>query len=253
MTTKIEWTNQTWNPVTGCSRVSPGCDHCYMFALYPRLKGMSVPGYSDTPDTISMMPERLSAPLSWKKPRLVFVNSMSDLFHAHVDDGFIGDVFETISKADAHAFQILTKRPGRAVGWWNRYGEARFGEWPANAWIGTSVENQKYAPRLSVLRRLPAPMKFVSAEPLLDRLDLSEWLDDETLQWVIVGGESGRGARLMDEDWARQLRDQTKASELHFFLKQMGGYPNKRGGDSAELDGRTWHEIPPIPNGGKHG
>ena len=196
----IEWTDATWNPVTGCTRVSPGCDRCYMFKLYPRLKAMGVAGYQTAPNHVRLMPERLRAPLSWKKPRYVFVNSMSDVFHPRVPFEYALEMFSVMREASAkygHIFQVLTKRPGRAVAWW-RNAEAQFADgWPPNIWIGTSVESQKYAPRLTVLERLPAPVRFVSAEPLLERLDLTEWLNRGALQWVIVGGESGPGARPM--------------------------------------------------------
>ena len=132
MASTIEWTDETWNPVTGCSRVSPGCDNCYMFALYPRLHAMGVPGYEESPDTVTLLPERLNAPLTWAKPRRVFVNSMSDLFHPKVPFEFISQVFDVMREADQHIFQVLTKRPGRAAGWWEKCGEERFGEWPSN-------------------------------------------------------------------------------------------------------------------------
>ena len=167
MPSTIEWTDETWNPVTGYSRVSPGCDNCYMFALYPRLRAMEVPGYEASPDSVQMLPERLKVPLSWRRPRRVFVNSMSDLFHPQVEYDFISNVFAVMGQARQHVFQVLTKRPGRAAGWWRSHGQSRFGEWPENVWMGTSVESQKYAPRLSVLRRIPATVRFVSAEPLL--------------------------------------------------------------------------------------
>ena len=247
MPSAIEWTDETWNPVTGCTRVSPGCDNCYMYALYPRLRRMGVPGYASSPDNIRLLWERLSIPLSWQKPRRVFVNSMSDLFHPQVPFDFIAAAFQVMQQAAderGHLFQILTKRPGRAVAWWRQY-ETDFPEgWPPHIWIGTSVESQKYAPRLTVLKRLPAPVRFVSAEPLLERLDLTPWLQDDTLQWVIAGGESGPNARPMDLDWARSLRDQTRNAAIPFFLKQLGGVRNKRGGNAALLDGQTWWEMP---------
>ena len=230
MASTIEWTDETWNPVTGCSRVSPGCDNCYMFALYPRLHAMGVPGYEAAPDIVQMLPNRLNAPLTWAKPRRVFVNSMSDLFHKQVPFEFITDVFKVMREADQHIFQVLTKRPGRAVGWWEQCGKHEFGEWPKNVWIGTSVENQKYAPRLTVLGRIPAEIRFVSAEPLLGPLDLTQWLEDDTLQWVIAGGESGPRARPMEEEWALALRDQSDDAEVKFFFKQWGGRRGKRRG-----------------------
>lgn len=249
MPSNIEWTDETWNPVTGCSRVSPGCDHCYMYSLYPRLKGMGVTGYDSSPGTVSLIAERLGIPLTWKKPRFVFVNSMSDIFHPRVPFEFVNSVFKIMGEAAnryGHVFQVLTKRPGRAVAWWNRYLQFFPGGWPPNIWIGTSVENQKYAPRLTVLARLPATVRFVSAEPLLDRLDLKQWLETGDLQWVIVGGESGWGARPMDLDWVRVLRDQTNGANVPFFLKQLGGVRDKRGGTTAVVDGRQWREMPGV-------
>ena len=222
MASAIEWTDETWNPVTGCTKVSPGCDHCYMYALYPRLRAMGVAGYDATPDTVRILPERLKTPLTWRTRRLVFVNSMSDLFHPRVPFDFLTDVFSVMVEAAAqrgHVFQVLTKRPGRAVHWWSRYQDRFPHGWPANIWIGTSVENQKYAPRLTVLARLPAPVRFASAEPLLAPLDLTPWLSDGTLHWVIAGGESGPGARPMRIDWARALRDQSVRTDTPFFLK----------------------------------
>ena len=244
MPSTIEWTDETWNPVTGCSRVSPGCDNCYMFALYPRLQAMDVPGYETAPDSVQMLPERLKSPLSWRRPRRVFVNSMSDLFHPHVEYDFISEVFAVMEEARQHVFQVLTKRPGRAAGWWNLHGQNGFGEWPENVWMGTSVESQKYAPRLSVLRRVPATVRFVSAEPLLEKIDLTRWLADGTLHWVIAGGESGSRARPMALDWARDLRDQSAKANVAFFLKQLGGKRGKQSGSDAVLDGETWVEMP---------
>lgn len=247
MASAIEWTDETWNPVTGCSRVSPGCDHCYMFAMYPRLKAMGVSGYETSPNDVRPLRERLQIPSRWKSPKRVFVNSMSDLFHPQVPFDFTSEIFQVMEQATAergHVFQILTKRPGRAVAWWNLC-ESQFpGGWPRNVWIGTSVESQKYAPRLTVLARLPAHVKFVSAEPLLERLDLSKWLDDGVLQWVIVGGESGAGARPMDPDWVLDLHDQAQRTGVKFFLKQLGGPRNKRGGDAAMIGGQSWREMP---------
>ena len=250
MPSSIEWTDDTWNPVTGCTRVSPGCDHCYMFALYPRLRGMHVPGYESSPDEVRLLPERLQTPLSWKKPRRVFVNSMADVFHPKVPFDFVLEMFLVMAEAAeerGHVFQILTKRPGRAVAWWEKYQQRFPGGWPPRIWIGTSVESQKYAPRLTVLERLPALVRFVSAEPLLERIDLTPWLESRAVNWVIVGGESGPGARPMEMDWVRDLRDQSASAGVAFFLKQLGGVRNKRGGDAAVMDdGRLWREMPAL-------
>ena len=247
MASSIEWTDETWNPVTGCSRVSPGCDNCYMFALYPRLKAMGVPGYHSGPDDVRLLPDRLETPLRWSTPRRVFVNSMSDVFHPRVTYGFVNEIFDVMRDAAerrGHIFQVLTKRPGRAVGWWERNKHRYKGEWPEGIWIGTSVESQKYAPRLTVLARLPASVRFVSAEPLLGEVDLRQWLDDGAVNWVIAGGESGRAARKMDLDWARALRDQSQQAGVAFFLKQLGGRRGKRSGSEAILDRRTWTQMP---------
>ena len=247
MPSAIEWTDETWNPVTGCTRVSPGCDHCYMFTLYPRLKAMGVPGYAFEPDQVGLLPERLGVPLNWKKPRRVFVNSMADLFHPEVPFSFVSETFAVMQEASArrgHIFQVLTKRPGRAVAWWVQHNYHYPTGWPPNIWIGTSVENQKYAPRISVLARIPAAIRFVSAEPLLGRLDLSQWLDQGMIQWIIVGGESGPGARPMDPDWVRYLRDQSNAAKVPFFLKQLGGVRKKLGGADALIDGERWQNMP---------
>lgn len=249
MPSNIEWTDETWNPVTGCTRVSPGCDNCYMFAMYPRLKSMGVNGYGTAPSQVQLLPERLNLPLTWKKPRHVFVNSMSDLYHPRVPYEFVNEIFEVMHRSASdygHIFQVLTKRPGRAVGWWNQYDQHFRSGWHPNIWIGTSVENQKYAPRLTVLARLPAPVRFVSAEPLLEEIELTPWLRDGTLQWVIAGGESGFGARPMDLDWVRSIRDQTSEFNVAFFLKQLGGVRNKRGGDAAVVDGRQWRQMPSV-------
>ena len=251
MASAIEWTDETWNPITGCSRVSPGCDRCYMFALYPRLRAMGVPGYETDPEDVRILPERLQIPRRWKSPRNVFVNSMADAFHPRVPFDFILSIFQAMREAASergHVFQVLTKRPGRAVAWWKEYRHHFPEGWPANVWIGTSVETQKYAPRLTVLARLPAPIKFVSAEPLLERLDLSNWLENGSLQWVIVGGESGSGARPMDPDWVLDLHDQAERTGVKFFLKQLGGPRNKRGGDAAMIDGQSWREMPSMGN-----
>ena len=247
MPSTIEWTDETWNPVTGCTRVSPGCDNCYMFTMYPRLTAMGVRGYESEPGEVRLLPERLEAPLRWAKPRRVFVNSMSDVFHPRVPYDFVTEIFDVMAEASerrGHVFQVLTKRPGRAVGWWERNAERYGGKWPGGVWIGTSVESQKYAPRITVLARLPAAVRFVSAEPLLGALDLSEWLERGDVQWVIAGGESGQRARPMHIDWARALRDQTARAGAAFFLKQLGGRRGKRSGADAIMDGRTWAAMP---------
>ena len=243
----IEWTDQTWNPVTGCTKVSPGCRGCYMYREYPRLKRMGVAGYEHSPDVVSLLGARLLEPQRWRKPRMVFVNSMSDTFHERVPDHYLRWMFQAMLAAVArgHIFQLLTKRPQRALAWWNRYqGDFPDGEWPAGIWLGTSVETQRYAePRIGRLVRIPAPVRFVSAEPLLGPLDLELWMDGG-LQWVIVGGESGPRARPMKEHWARDLLGQCARAGVPAFLKQLGGRRDKRGGEKAVIDGRRWTEMP---------
>ena len=239
MASAIEWTNETWNPVTGCSRVSPGCDNCYMFAIYPRLRGMRVRGYDAAPDVVQMFPDRLDAPLRWKTAKYVFVNSMSDVFHRDVPDDFILRMFYTMKAASeeiGHVFQVLTKRPGRAAAWWKAHSHHFPNGWPQNIWLGTSVESQKYAPRITVLARVPAPIKFVSVDPLLESLDLTAWLERGDIQWVIVGGESGARARPVDPFWVRNMRGICAQTATPFFFKQWGG---PKSGSYGSLTGRA--------------
>ena len=239
----IEWTDDTWNPTTGCTKVSRGCDNCYMFPKYLQLNSQKKKprGYEFSPDVVQMIPERLETPLRWRKPRRVFVNSMSDLFHPDVTYDFITQVFRVMGNTPKHTYQILTKRPGRMVDWWQK-------EWgvimPRNVWMGVSVEDQRRAPNIEVLNRANAMIRFVSAEPLLERVDLSEYLNNGMLDWVIVGGESGPNARPMDLDWAEDLLEQCAKAGVPFFLKQLGGRVDKRGGDKALLRGQTWREYP---------
>ena len=169
---KIEWTDVTWNPFTGCTKVSPGCDNCYMYAMYPRLNSMGVKGYDKDGETVQVIQQRITAPIFWKKPRRIFVNSMSDTFHAHVPNRDLLQVFSTMFICQEHTFQVLTKRPGRAASFFKTMSIAGI-KWPPHVQLGTSVETQKYAPRIEVLARVPAPVKFVSAEPLLGELDLT--------------------------------------------------------------------------------
>ena len=264
---KIEWTDITLNVSTGCSKVSPGCDNCYMFSLYPRLKAMEAPGYEKAPDVVQTHPARLDLPYRWQKPRMVFVNSMSDTFHPNIDPDITERLFEVMRDTSQHTYQVLTKRPGRALSWWKKRGAERFDGWPPNVWLGVSVESQDWAWRIGTLLKIPAAIRFVSAEPLLGPLDIAEYLtgtpagftyEDSAgierydltgrcvsgIDWCITGGESGPKARPMDLDWARSLRDQCEDSEAAFFLKQLGGAGNKRGGANAVLDGRTWTDMP---------
>ena len=228
----IEWTGVTWNPVTGCTKVSPGCARCYAERLARRLRAMGSPKYARGFE-VALHRETLDDPLRWRKPRLVFVNSMSDLFHDAVPDAFVEAVFRTMNAASRHTFQVLTKRPERAAALGRRL------RWTANVWLGTSVETEPYLRRLEPLRRTPAAVKFLSLEPLLGPLPS---LDLDGVDWVIAGGESGPGARPLDPDWARAIRDKCARSGVPFFFKQWGGTQRKKAG--RLLDGRTWDELP---------
>jgi protein gp37 len=228
----IEWTDATWNPVTGCTQVSPGCDHCYAKAFAERFQG--VPGHPyEQGFRLILRPERLDLPLHWKRPRRIFVNSMSDLFHRDVPDDYIFRVFETMNRADQHVFQVLTKRSARL---------ARLGSrlpWAPHIWIGVSVETNRYAWRVDQLRKVPAYVRFISAEPLLGPLDE---VNLDGIHWVITGGESGLGHRPCEADWVRDLRDRCLSQNIAYFHKQWGGRTPKAGG--RLLDGRTWDQLP---------
>jgi protein gp37 len=229
---KIEWTDVTWNPVTGCNKISPGCKHCYAERLSKRLKATGMEKYRNG-FAVTLHPDTLDIPLRWRKPRSIFVNSMSDLFHDEVPDEFIAQVFDVMTRADWHRYQVLTKRPERVVGL-----NAQL-PWPGQIWMGASVENSDYEHRIDLLRDTDAAIKFLSLEPLLSPLPD---LDLEGIDWVIVGGESGPGAREMKEEWAIDIRDQCHAAGVPFYFKQWGGVFKKRHG--RVLDGRTWDEMP---------
>jgi protein gp37 len=237
----IEWTEATWNPTTGCDRTSPGCDHCYALTLAKRLKAMGVNKYQADGDPLTSGPgfrlsthaDTLAIPLGWKQPRLVFVNSMSDLFHPAVPLTFIRSVFDVMRNTPRHTYQVLTKRSRRLST------DAPKLDWPSNVWMGVSVESSRYVFRIDHLRAVPAAIRFVSAEPLLGPLGA---IDLAGVDWVIAGGESGPGARPMDIAWGRELRDQCAGSGVKFFFKQWGGRTPKLGG--RELDGRTWDDMP---------
>jgi protein gp37 len=218
--------------VTGCSKISPGCQHCYAERLAKRLQAIGQPNYRNG-FKVTLHPQTLEIPLDWKKPRTIFVNSMSDLFHKDVPLGFIQSVFSKMRKAHWHRFQVLTKRPERV-----RLLDAKL-RWTENIWMGVSVELPKYAFRIDHLRDTGAHVKFLSLEPLLGRLGK---LDLEGIHWVIVGGESGPGARPMDPDWVREIRDQCREEKVPLFFKQWGGVFKKRTGRA--LDGRAWDEFP---------
>ena len=237
---KIEWTERTWNPVVGCTKVSPGCKHCYAEVMAARLKAMGTPGYEDG-FMLRTLPNRLEEPLKRKKPTVYFVNSMSDLFHEDVPREYIKQVFDVIEKAHWHTFQILTKRADRMESFF--FGKKA----PVNAWLGVSVEDQKYGvPRIDYLRRVNASIRFLSVEPLLE--DVGE-LNLERIHWVIVGGESGRKARPMKQEWVEAIRQQCQRDEVAFFFKQWGGWgadgvKRAKQANGRELHGRTWDEMP---------
>lgn len=228
----IEWTEATWNPVTGCTKVSPGCKNCYAERMSKRLQAMGVPQYVDA-FKLATHASSLDLPMKWRKPRRVFVNSMSDLFHEKLPFAFIRRVFDVMAKVSQHQYQVLTKRPEVAL----RY--AKDLPWPKNVWLGTSVENALYTHRIRTLQKIPAKVRFLSVEPLLGPIPR---LPLRGIHWVIVGGESGPGARPMDAAWVRQLRDQCLAKSVPFFFKQWGGTNKKKTGRT--LDRRTWNEMP---------
>ncbi len=231
-TTSIEWTEATWNPVTGCTKVSPGCKHCYAERMAKRLQAMGQSRYARG-FRVTLQEDLVDLPLRWRKPRRIFVNSMSDLFHDHVPLDLIRRVFETIRKAHWHHFQLLTKRAERL----STLRDAL--PWPHNLWVGVSVENEDYLWRIGHLVEVPAAVRFLSLEPLLGPLpDLGL----EGIDWVIVGGESGPGARPMSAEWVRDIRARCQAHRVPFFFKQWGGVRKKRHG--RRLDGRTWDELP---------
>jgi protein gp37 len=282
MSTGIQWTQETWNPTTGCDKISAGCDNCYALALSKRLKGMGSAKYQTDGDPrtsgpgfgVAVHPDSLTAPLGWKKPRKVFVNSMSDLFHARVPREFVTQVFAVMAATPQHTYQILTKRPERmarmltdpctcgsghapAVHFrsemeWAatshsptyipglKSGQYHRAAWPLpNVWLGTSIESDEHVRRADALRDTPAAVRFISAEPLLGALPS---LDLDGIDWLIAGGESGPASRPIEADWVRDLRDRCQESGVAFFMKQWGGRTPKANG--RELDGRTWDEYP---------
>ena len=236
----IEWTDATWNPVTGCTKISAGCDNCYAARFAERWRG--TPGHPfEAGFDLTLRPDRLKQPLRWKKPRSIFVNSMSDLFHKDVPTSFVDQVFDVMERSDWHTFQVLTKRASRMNDYlWQRFSELPdFGRLPGHVWFGVSVEDAKVKRRIDVLRTIPASVRFLSVEPLIGPLGA---LDLSGIHWVIVGGESGPGARPMHPDWVREIRDQCIAQNVPFFFKQWGGIRPKSNG--RELDGREWNEMP---------
>jgi len=228
----IEWTDATWNPVTGCTKISPGCKHCYAERLAERLQAMGNRRYANG-FALTLHPDQIDLPLRWRQPRQIFVNSMSDLFHDAVPDDYIRRVFDVMVKARWHVFQVLTKRSSRLADL------ARHLPWPSNIWQGVSVENEDYVSRVADLLKVPAAVRFLSVEPLLGPIDHLPLRD---IDWVIVGGESGHGYRPIQPAWVRSIRDQCEAARVPFFFKQWGGRTPKSGGRS--LDGREWSETP---------
>lgn len=230
----IEWTQATWNPVTGCSKVSPGCAHCYAETMSLRFRWSRAPWTpANAAENVRLHVDRLEQPLRWHRPRMIFVNSMSDLFHELVPLEFIERVFAVMAAADRHVFQILTKRHERMAEL------APALEWPPNVWMGVSIENRRWVERADYLRRVPAAVRFVSAEPLLGPLD---GLDLSDIQWLIAGGESGPRHRPVRAEWLRDLRDRCDAEDVSFFFKQWGGPRSKSGG--RLLDDREWSDLP---------
>ncbi len=234
--TAIEWTDATWNPVTGCTRISAGCDRCYAERFAERFRGVPGHPYEHGFD-LTLRPERLDRPASWRRPRMIFVNSMSDLFHKRVPREFVDAVFDTMERADRHVFQVLTKRSSRL----RAYVNARYADRPApgHVWMGVSVEDGTKLSRVRHLAETAARVRFLSLEPLIGPVD---GLDLGGIHWVIVGGESGPGARPMRSEWVRRIRDRCVASRVPFFFKQWGGpTPKARG---RTLDGREWSRWP---------
>lgn len=238
---RIEWTEQTWNPVVGCTKVSAGCKHCYAEVMARRLQAMGTPGYEQGFKKIRVRPEKLDEPLRRNKPTVYFVNSMSDLFHPHVPESFIDQVFATMVAAPMHTFQVLTKRPERMA----RYLDSK--RVASNIWLGTSVENKRHGvPRIAELRKVQAQTRFLSIEPLLE--DIGE-IDLRGIAWVIVGGESGPKARPMKAEWARNVQAQCLAAGVRFFFKQWGahgedGVRRTKKSNGRLLDGQQWDEMP---------
>lgn len=226
----IEWTEATWNPTSGCTKVSPGCDRCYAERITQRFPKTFPQGFQ-----LTLREEALEIPLHWRRPRMIFVNSMSDLFHVVVPEGYLQRVFDVMRQTPQHTYQILTKRAERLARVAPRL------QWSDNVWVGVSVESPAYRWRIDFLRRVPAAIRFISAEPLLEPLPD---LDLRHIHWLIAGGESQSGCRPARLWWFRDLRDQCRRAGVAFFLKQLGGHPSKRGGEYAVLNGRRWTELP---------
>ncbi|OGU11605.1 MAG: hypothetical protein A2X61_16625 [Ignavibacteria bacterium GWB2_35_12] len=234
--TKIEWTEMTWNPTTGCNKVSAGCKFCYAEVMAKRLKGMGVKKYENG-FKLTLHEDSLNDPYSWKKPRLIFVNSMSDLFHENIPLSFIQKIFYVMNDNPHHVFQILTKRAERLLELNEKL------EWGHNIWMGVTVENSKVVHRIDLLRRTKARVKFLSCEPLISSIPD---MNLEGIDWVIVGGESGRTPRPIEEEWVIDIKKQCKKAKAKFFFKQWGGTSKKKNGRA--LKGKIYSEMPPLPS-----
>jgi protein gp37 len=233
---KIEWTHSSWNPVTGCSRVSEGCRHCYAERMAKRLQGMGVAKYANGFE-VTPHPDVLEDPLKWKKPRLIFVNSMSDLFHEKIPVAYLRQIFDVMRRADWHVFQILTKRTERLAKMSPRI------DWPPNVWMGVTVESARFTHRIDLLRSTGAAIKWLSMEPLLSAVPD---INLTGIDWIVVGGESGPGARLMKKEWVVDIQRQCREQKVHFFFKQWGGMNKKEAG--RKLNGRIYDAMPELPD-----
>ena len=231
---KIEWTESTWNPVSGCTKISRGCDNCYAERMAMRLKAMGTRGYENGFD-VTLHPHALEKPLKMKKPQVIFVNSMSDIFHEKIPDEFIFQIFDVMNRAYWHTFQVLTKRPKRLAKMADKL------NWTDNIWMGVTVEANEYVDRVDYLRDCPAQTKFLSLEPLIDSVDK---LNYAGIDWVIAGGESGYGARVMQKEWVLEIRDRCENENINFFFKQWGGVNKKKNG--RLLEGKIYDDMPEI-------
>lgn len=232
----IEWTESTWNPVTGCSKISKGCENCYAERMAKRLHAMNNKKYSNN-FTPTEHPENLEDPLNWKKPQMIFVVSMGDLFHKDISEDFILKTFEVMNKADWHIFQVLTKRTKRMQEL------SKYINWTENIWAGTTIEHKNYIKRVDILNTIPAKIKFLSLEPLLSDIP---YIKLDEIDWVIAGGESGPRSRPIKKEWVRNIRDMCEKQNTDFFFKQWGGFNKKKNG--RELDGKTWDQMPTLTN-----
>ncbi len=232
--TKIEWTESSWNPITGCTKISDGCLNCYAEKMAFRLKAMGTKGYENGFE-VTLQPHQLDKPLKLKKPQMIFVNSMSDIFHENVPDDYILKIFEIMNKAHWHTFQVLTKRPQRLESLRNKI------NWTKNIWLGTTIESNKYIDRVDYIKKTDASIKFISFEPLLSSV---KEVDLKGIDWVIVGGESGSGARFIKKEWVYEIKNKCEDLNIAFFFKQWGGTNKKKSG--RLLDGKVYNELPKI-------